>query len=409
MDITITPKKLKGVVTAPPSKSVAHRLLICAALAKGESVIKNISDSKDMQATIGCLRALGAEIELKDGTAIIKGIEKPAETATLDCCESGSTLRFLIPVAAALGVKAEFVGEGRLPQRPITPYLEALPPHGAVFDYQNTMPFTVSGRLQAGKYEIRGDVSSQFITGLLLALPLCEGDSEIKITTALESKPYIDITIGAMREFGVDIVQRGDTFIIKGGQNYSPKSLTVEGDHSQAAFFEVANALGADIEILGLNVNSYQGDKKIIEIIREIVYNSNDRLKAFEADVADIPDLVPILAVLACFCEGRSRIYNAARLRIKECDRLSAMATSLNACGGKVEEKEDELIIEGVSSLKGGEVPDFNDHRIPMAMSIAAMRSEAPITIHGAQAVAKSYPDYWEVYSALSGECKMHN
>ena len=404
MDIKITPKKLSGRVTAPPSKSVAHRLLICAALAKGESVIKNISSSKDMQATVSCLKALGAQIELKGDTAYINGIDKPSETATLDCFESGSTLRFLIPVACALGVRAEFVGSGRLPQRPITPYLETLPSHGAEFDYDNTMPFTVSGRLTSGRYEIRGDVSSQFITGLLLALPLCEGDSEIVITTALESKPYIDITIGAMEQFGVKVGQKDNTFIIKGGQSYKPQSLAVEGDHSQAAFFEVGNALGADIEILGLNVNSYQGDKKIIEIIREIVYNSSDRLFPFEADVSDIPDLVPILAVLASFCDGKSRIYNAGRLRIKECDRLSAMAQSLNACGGKVTETPDELIIEGVGSLKGGEVPDFNDHRIPMAMSIAAMRSDAPVIIRGAQSVAKSYPDFWEVYKSLGGE-----
>ena len=404
MDIKITPKKLTGTVTAPPSKSVAHRLLICAAFAKGESVIKNISSSKDMQATVGCLRALGAEIELKDGTAYIKGIETPNKTATLDCCESGSTLRFLIPAACALGADATFVGEGRLPQRPITPYLDTLPAHGVRFDYDNTMPFTVSGKLTSGRYEIRGDVSSQFITGLLLALPLCEGDSEIVLTTSLESKPYIDITLGAMREFGVDAKWRDNCFFIKGGQEYKPRELAVEGDHSQGAFFQVANALGADLKILGLNVNSYQGDKKIIEIIKEIVYNSNDRLSSFEVDVADIPDLVPVLAVLASFAEGRSRIYNAARLRIKECDRLSAMATSLNACGGKVTEKQDELIIEGVKSLKGGEVPDFNDHRIPMAMSIAAMKSDAPIIIRGAQSVAKSYPDYWQVYKSLGGE-----
>ena len=207
-----------------------------------------------------------------------------------------------------------------------------------------------------------------------------------------------------MEQFGVKVGQKDNTFIIKGGQSYKPQSLAVEGDHSQAAFFEVGNALGADIEILGLNVNSYQGDKKIIEIIREIVYNSSDRLFPFEADVSDIPDLVPILAVLASFCDGKSRIYNAGRLRIKECDRLSAMAQSLNACGGKVTETPDELIIEGVGSLKGGEVPDFNDHRIPMAMSIAAMRSDAPVIIRGAQSVAKSYPDFWEVYKSLGGE-----
>ena len=404
MDIKINPRILSGKVTAPPSKSVAHRLLICAALAKGESVIKRISSSKDMQATIGCLNALGADIKLKGDTAFIKGIEKPAEECVLDCCESGSTLRFLIPVACALGARATFTGEGRLPKRPITPFLETLPKNGAEFDYQNTMPFTVGGKLKSGRYEIRGDVSSQFITGLLLALPLLNNDSEIVITTKLESRPYIDITIGAMKEFGVTVEWKDDTFIIKGGQNYQPQELAVEGDYSQAAFFETANALGAGLEISGLNVNSYQGDKKIVEIIKEIVYNNKKGLRPFDVDVSDIPDLVPILCVLGSFCEGTSYIRNAARLRIKECDRLHAMAVSLNACGGRVTEYEDELKIEGVSALDGGEVPDFNDHRIPMAMSIAAMRSDRPIIIRGAQAVAKSYPDYWEVYKSLGGE-----
>ena len=403
MDIKITPRLLSGRVTAPPSKSVAHRLLICAALAKGESVIKRISSSKDMQATIGCLRALGAQIELKGDTAFIKGIEEPARECVLDCCESGSTLRFLIPLACALGARAEFVGQGRLPQRPITPLLETLPKNGAVFEYENTMPFTVSGQLTPGRYEIRGDVSSQFITGLLLCLPLLEGDSEIVLTTALESRPYIDITIGAMKQFGVEVDRQEDTFIIKGGQEYRPRELTVEGDHSQAAFFEAAAALGADVEVLGVNVNSYQGDKKIVEIIKEIVYNNKKGLSPFDEDVSDIPDLVPILCVLGSFCEGVSYIRNAARLRIKECDRLHAMAVSLNSCGGRVTEYEDGLRIEGVGTLCGGEVPDFNDHRIPMAMSIAAMRSSAPIIIKGAQAVAKSYPDYWEVYKSLGG------
>ena len=403
MDIMIEPGRLSGRVEAPPSKSVAHRLLICASLAKGESVIKRISASKDMQATIGCMKALGADIRLQGDTAYIRGIETPSERGTLDCCESGSTLRFLIPVALALGVNATFTGEGRLPKRPITPFLEALPSHGAGFNYENTMPFSVSGRLTSGRYEIRGDISSQFITGLLLALPLLHGDSEIVITTALESKPYIDITIGAMKEFGVAVTQKGNSFLIKGDQAYQPRELAAEGDYSQAAFFEVANALGAEIEISGLNVNSYQGDKKIVEITKEIVYNN---MSGFDIDVSDIPDLVPVLAVLGCFLNGKSYIRNAARLRIKECDRLHAMAVSLNACGGRVEETEDELIIEGVGRLKGGEVPDFNDHRIPMAMSIAPMMSDGHIIIQGAQSVAKSYPDYWEVYRSLGGVVK---
>lgn len=403
MNIKIEPTLLSGEVTAPPSKSVAHRMLICAAFAKGESIVRNLYPSKDITATISCLKALGADIRFEGNTAYVNGITEPRENAVLDCCESGSTLRFLIPAACALGVNAEFIGSGRLPERPITPYLECLPKQGIKFDYNNTMPFSVSGKLKAGRFEIRGDISSQFITGLLLSLPLLEGDSELVITSPLQSKPYVDITVGALEKFGVKIRQSGDTYYIKGSQSFVPCDVAVEGDHSQAAFFEVANALGADIDIKGTDENSYQGDKKIIEICRHMVYNKNGGLKPFEVDVSDIPDLVPILAVLGSFCEGTSLITNAARLRIKESDRLHAMAVSLNAVGGKVEELDDGLKIEGVRSLTGGIVPDFNDHRIPMAMSVAAMRSTGAVTILGAGSVAKSYPDYWEVYKSLGG------
>ncbi len=403
MDISVTPAILSGSISAPPSKSVAHRLLICAALSEGQSVIKNIYPSKDILATIACLKALGAHIELKDGTASVTGIEKASAECVLDCNESGSTLRFLIPVACALGAGAVFTGKGRLPERPITPYLDELPKHGVRIDYNGTMPFSLGGKLTPGRYEVRGDISSQFITGLLFGLSLLDGDSELVITTPLQSKPYVDITIDALDRFGVSVKCNDNVYYIKGGRHFKPCELEVEGDYSQAAFFEAANALGCNIDIKGLNVNSYQGDKKIVEIISDIVYNDSRGMKPFDADVSDIPDLVPILAVLGCFCEGTSYIRNAARLRIKECDRLHAMAVSLNACGGKVTEKEDSLIIEGVGSLKGGEVPDFNDHRIPMAMAIAAVRSESPVIIRGAQSVSKSYPDFWEVYEDIGG------
>lgn len=403
MDIKITPAKLSGRVTAPPSKSVAHRMLICAALSEGESTVRNLFPSKDITATIACLSALGAEIEYDGRTALVRGIKNVSRRARLDCNESGSTLRFLIPVSCALGTISEFTGAGRLPERPITPYLECLPKHGAVFDYKNTMPFTVSGKLSAGVYEIGGDISSQFITGLLLALPLLDGDSELRLTTPLQSKPYVDITIGALEQFGVKITQNGNDYMVKGGQRFSPCDVTVEGDYSQAAFFEVANALGADIEIQGLLENSYQGDKKIIEICQKVLYNNNGGLNPFSVDAADIPDLVPVLAVLGSFCEGTSYITNAARLRIKESDRLHAMAVSLNSLGGRVREFDDGLEIEGVGKLAGGVVPDFNDHRIPMAMSVAAMKSEGDVIICGAQSVSKSYPDYWEVYKSIGG------
>lgn len=404
MNITITPKKLSGKVTVPPSKSVAHRMIIAAALAKGTSIIKNVYPSKDILATIGAMKALGAEISLEGMTATVTGIKDVPENAVIDCCESGSTLRFLIPVACALGVRSTYLGRAKLPQRPITPYLEEFPKHGVTFDYANTMPFSTEGKLTSGKFYISGSISSQFITGLLYALPLLEGDSEIILTSHLESKPYVDITVGTLRDFGCVIDETENGYSVHGGQTLRPFNGSVEGDYSQEAFFEVANALGSDIEISGLNENSSQGDKKIVEICREMVYNKNGELRPFDLDCSDTPDLVPVLTVLAAFCEGVSHITNVARLRIKECDRLAVITECINRIGGKVTEYEDSLEIEGVKSLKGGEVLGHTDHRIPMAMAVAATKCEAPLTIIGAECVSKSYPDFWEVYRSLGGE-----
>lgn len=404
MNVTIEPKKLSGKVTVPPSKSVAHRMIIAAALAEGTSKISNLYPSVDILATMDCMRQLGAKIDFSGDTAVITGVKAVPEKAELDCCESGSTLRFLIPVACALGAETTFIGRGRLPQRPITPYLEEFPKHGVTFDYDNTMPFSVKGKLTGGKFYVDGGISSQFITGLLFALPLLEEDSEIVLTSHLESKPYVDITLGTLKDFGCEVEETESGYFVKGGQAYKPFSGVVEGDFSQAAFFEVANAIGSDIEISGLNEKSFQGDKKIVEICREIVYNKNSTLKPFKIDCSDIPDLVPILTVLASFCEGKSRIYNVARLRIKECDRLAAMADCLNKIGGKVTEFADSLEIEGVKSLKGGVVDSYNDHRIAMSMAVASTRCEGRLTINGAECVRKSYPNFFEVFENLGGD-----
>ena len=403
MDKLLIPSPLKGSVDIPASKSVAHRLIIAAALAEGESVITNVYPSKDILATIGAVKALGADVALEGDTARIRGIKEPPAEAVIDCCESGSTLRFIIPIAAALGVKAEFFGRANLPNRPITPFLEELPNHGACFDYHNTMPFTVSGKLTAGEYRMGGDISSQFITGLLLALSAVPGESRITLTSRLESRPYVDITGDCLRKFGCEVEEDKDGYTVRGGR-LKACDLRAEGDWSQAAFFEVANALGSRVTINGLNVNSYQGDKKILEICREIVYNKNSVLKCFEQDCSDIPDLVPILAVLGCFCEGESRLTGAGRLRIKECDRLAAMEKNLNLLGGQVTSTEDSLIIKGVGSgnLKGGvTVETFSDHRIAMAMAIASTRCDKPVRVSGAECVSKSYPGFWEDYERL--------
>lgn len=405
MDLKITPRLLHGEVTVPPSKSVAHRMIIAAALADGTSTISNLSGSADILATINCMKALGADMGSNGDIAIINGISSVPGSAVLDCNESGSTLRFLIPVACALGVNTEFRGGGKLPQRPITPFLDEFPKHGIKFDFSQaengaSLPCSVSGKLTAGRFEIDGGISSQFITGLMFALPLLNGDSEIVLTSHLESKPYVDITIGVLQDFGCEIIESKDGYLIKGNSVLKPFSGSVEGDYSQSAFFYVANALGSDIRVDGLNENSSQGDKQIVEICRAFSKNH----APFEIDCSDIPDLVPILSVLGCFCKGKSCIYNAARLRIKECDRLAAMEDCLNRIGGKVSSTVDSLIIEGVDGFNGGEVVCYNDHRIAMSMAVAATRCNAPLIICGAECVRKSYPDFFEVYRKIGGE-----
>lgn len=405
MDLKITPSLLSGQVTMPPSKSVAHRMIIAAALADGSSTISNLSGSADILATIDCMRAFGADIKLNGNSAVISGIKSAPTTAVADCCESGSTLRFLIPVACALGINAEFRGKGKLPQRPITPFLEEFPKHGVKFDFSDagsgcSLPCSVNGKLTAGRFEIDGVISSQFITGLMFALPLLDGDSEIMLRSRLQSKPYIDITMGVLRDFGCRITKTERGYSIKGNSRLTPFSGSVEGDYSQSAFFYVADALGSNLEIGGLNEKSFQGDKKIVEICGEFSKSQ----APFELDCSDIPDLVPILSVLGCFCKGKSRIYNAARLRIKECDRLAAMEDCLNRIGGKVSSTEDSLIIEGVGELHGGEVGCYNDHRIAMSMAIAATRCSSPLIIRGAECVRKSYPDFFEIYKSIGGK-----
>lgn len=406
MDIRITPKKLHGEVIVPPSKSVAHRMIIAAALASGKSTITNLSPSEDILATMDCMRALGSEISFEGDTAVIKGIESFPDKAVLDCRESGSTLRFLIPIACAENVQAEFLGRAKLPQRPITPFTGEFPKHGIKFDFSKaesgcTLPCSVSGKLTAGRFEIKGDISSQFITGLMFALPLLDGDSEIVLTSRLQSKPYVDITICVLQDFGCVISETQNGYLIKGGQRLTSFSGAVEGDFSQSAFFYTANALGSDLKIGGINKNSAQGDKQIVDICERFKKSNGE---PFEIDCSDIPDLVPILSVLACFCKGKSRITNVARLRIKECDRLAAMEECLNAVGGKVTSGADFLEIKGVSALKGGVIDSHNDHRIAMSMAIAATRCEKPLIIRGAECVCKSFPNFFDVYGALGGE-----
>lgn len=401
MDISIKPSTLRGHLDIPSSKSCVHRAVICAALAEGTSVLEGINMSKDITATISAMQALGASFEVNGSTVTVKGSGgKSIGRAEMDCNESGSTLRFIMPVAAACGAEAVFSGRGRLPERPIDIYKRELSRHGITF-HSESMPYSISGRLTGGRYEIEGNVSSQFITGLLFALPLVEEDSEIVLTSHLESRPYVDITTDILRRFGIVIEETENSYKIKGGQKYIPHNEKIEGDYSQAAFFFVANAINSEVNIGNLSPESVQGDRKILDIISSSCRDGH--ISGFSADCSDIPDLVPILSVLAAYGTEKSVIYNAERLKIKESDRLETTAAMLNALGGNVTVTNDGLIIEPTGGLKGGTVDGCGDHRIVMAAAVAALGCGNEVIIKGAQAAEKSYPNFFNDYTMLGG------
>ena len=404
MDVKIYPSKLIGTLNAPSSKSYSHRMIIAAALAGGISEISNVTGSDDIKVTAGAMEALGADVLADGDVYTVRGIKTPAAKADIDCGESGSTLRFIIPVAAALGTNATFRGHGKLPERPYTPYVREFSKKGISFEPQSGLPMTISGRLTAGEYLLEGDVSSQFITGLMFALPLCEEDSVIKLTSPLQSKPYADMTIAALKNFGINIYETKldglPMYLIKGGQKYSPCRVSVEGDYSQAAFFFTANALGSEINVTNLDPDSVQGDKEILNIIA----SCGKEMNPFTADAGNIPDLVPILAVLGSVTKGQSKIINGARLKIKESDRLVCVANALNAIGGKVTAGDDFLTMDHIDHFTGGEVDSCKDHRIVMAAAIAATASTAPVIIHGAENVNKSYPRFFDDFKSLGGQ-----
>ena len=386
MNVTITPGLLRGAITPPPSKSQAHRLLIAAALADGESRIEHLADSQDIQATRRCMAALKAPGE---------------DLPVLDCGESGSTLRFLIPVALALRGGGRFTGRGRLMERPQKPYFDLFDEKGIAYRQEDGV-LTVQGRLTPGTFALPGDVSSQFVTGLLYALPLLEGDSRITLTTPLESRGYVDMTLEALERFGIRAeCPDGRTLRVPGGQTYRPCRAAVESDYSQAAFYYAANGLGGQVEILGLNPRSAQGDRCIVPYHMQLCGPGEAEL-----DVSQCPDLVPPLAAHAALRQGITRIVNAARLRIKESDRLTAVTQVLTALGADVVEGADRLTITGQPEGRAGgvTVDSHNDHRIAMMAAIAATRCAAPVTIIGAECVAKSYPDFWEDYERLGGQ-----
>ena len=388
---TIPQSHLSGVIPAIPSKSAAHRLYICAALADTPTDIACDGTSKDIEATKACLAAM------KQGNTI------------LPCGESGSTLRFLLPVVAALGLEADFRMEGRLPQRPLVPLDAQLQAHGVTLTRPQPDLLHVSGRLTPGDFTLPGNVSSQYISGLLFALPLLEGKSTLTVTGPVESAPYIAMTLDALNQFGVRPEIENNVYTVSPTSYTSPGTAVVEGDWSNAAFWLCAGALSGPVTVTGLNPDSLQGDKQIFERLSRFGANTQQTgssftvspgpLTALDIDAAAIPDLVPVLSVVAAAAAGTTRVYNAGRLRLKESDRIRTVLDLLHSLGADAEETADGLLIHGGKPLTGGTVDSANDHRIAMAAAVAG--TLCPVTVTGAEAVQKSYPKFWEDYEKM--------
>ena len=427
MNVRIRPSSLSGTAQAIASKSDVHRLLFCGVQADGPVSIEwhdasPLSD--DILATVGVLRAMGADIEERPGQFDLSPIRLVPEAPVFDCRESGSTLRFLLPLAAARCERPAFTGSGRLPERPVRELLDAMAPNG-VSASGDRLPFSLEGTLRPGLFELPGNVSSQYITGLLLALPSLDGDSEIRLTTPLQSRSYLDITLHALKRFGIRVSAVPDGWRIPGRQSFrSPGTLVADGDWSNAAFPLAAGALGTgSVSVSGLTPDSPQGDKAFLQVledafgvsVRETPAEDGTctytvvppaRMTGGTIDITDIPDTFPILAVLACNAEGPTRFVGGERLRLKESDRIAAVADLIRSLGGACEESEDGLLVRGIEEtggLKGGTVDGHNDHRIVMAAAIAASGCTGEVLLTGAESVNKSYPSFWDVFRRLGG------
>ncbi len=415
MDILLRPHVLEGTLTIPSSKSDVHRLLICAALADRPTCIRFSGLCEDIQATFACLQVLGAELRLQSGCwNVLPRKDSTSLPAICNCKESGSTLRFLLPVAAALGMETQFLGEGRLPHRPLGPLLSEMERHGCTFS-EHMLPFRLSGALTPGQYSLPGDVSSQFISGLLFALPLLKGDSILTLTSPLESRSYVNMTLSTLKQFGIAVEVRAGAFFVPGNQTYrSPGTIMADGDWSNAAFWLCAGALGRPVTCRGLLEDSLQGDRVVLSLLKKFgaqvdiagteVTVSPGKLSAIELDASEIPDLVPALSVVATAAAGTTSIRHAGRLRLKESDRLLAICTGLTALGAHIDESAEGLYIRGGQPLSGGYVEGYRDHRIVMAMAIASLLCKKDVLLRGTEAVQKSYPDFFRDFEKLGGD-----
>ena len=451
MQAKITPEKLKGKIEAVSSKSYLHRMLLCAALSESNTVIYLNCRSKDVDATIRCVDAMGAKVEIGDRKLIVHPVEHrlgvPEDTSccrrnkagaggsdlgaeadrngslpVLDCGESGSTARFVLPMTTAVCGGGTLVGAGRLPERPFGAICTVMEENGCTFS-SYSIPMTVTGPLKSGIYRIPANISSQYISALMMSLPLVDGDSEIVFTTEVESEGYLDITESVMEDFGMPLENTGNGYKIKGNRRYkSPGEIIAEGDWSNGAFWVAANALGCGLEIGNLKDRSLQRDCRIVEVAKalfgEATLSANGENsigepasraenKEITIDGADIPDIIPISAIMACGRNGRTRFINCHRLRLKESDRLMSVASIINTLGGSAIVENDDLIVDGCGQLTGGEVDSFVDHRIVMSAAIAATISTGEVIINNAQDVAKSYPNFFEDYEKLGGKVEI--
>ncbi|MBO5872976.1 MAG: 3-phosphoshikimate 1-carboxyvinyltransferase [Clostridia bacterium] len=411
MDIKIIPSVLCGEVTVPPSKSAAHRALICAALCDGVSRVTPYCTSKDIKATASCLKELGMNIEEDEkGYTLSKG--DVVKGGILNFSESGSTARFLLPIAAALGADITGVGEGRLPERPMETLTTLFREHGVEASSDN-LPIILKGKMTGGDFCLPGNISSQYISGLLLAAPLCDSDVNIIPTTALESVGYIDMTIAAMKKYGVIVEETNNGWRVSKESHYVGANTKVEGDWSQAAFFMAAAAIGGEVRIHGLDFASNQGDMAALDVFaafgadisieNDILHIKHGNLRGIEVNAADIPDMVPAIAVTAAYASGKTVIHSAERLRIKESDRIKTTIAILTAMGIKTEERPDGMVIFG-GKPKGAVIDGANDHRIVMAASVAVAFAEGESVIKGCEAANKSYPEFFSDFRKIGGK-----